>query len=145
MAIEHQLPGAVAVSVAYYHRVIRRDDRVEEHGGADGQLHSAAGGGEEQRPVGDRVQPGPALRGKFDTLWDNVPEMDSDYNGVELNVRKRLSNRWMVMGGMGYGKNTGDIYNLATDRGDLNNPNYTFRRGVLPPRMSRSRSRSRLL
>jgi hypothetical protein len=57
--------------------------------------------------------------------------MDSDYNGVELNVRKRLSNRWTVMGGVGYGKNTGDIYNLNTDRGDLNNPNFTFRRGVL--------------
>ena len=131
VGIEHQLPGAVAVSVAYYHRVIRRDvgsrnmavpmdsyiplQVVEKSSGQSVTVYNQD----------------PALRGKFDTLWDNVPEMDSDYNGIELNVRKRLSNRWMVMGGMGYGKNTGDIYNLVTDRGDLNNPNYTFRRGVL--------------
>ena len=69
------------------------------------------------------------MRGKFDTLWDNVPEMDADYNGVEVNARKRLSHRWTMVSGISYGRNTGDIYG---DVADLNNPNYTFRRGVLP-------------
>jgi hypothetical protein len=35
-------------------------------------------------------------------------------------------------------KNTGDIYNLIADRGDLNNPNYMFA-GAYWPRMCPSR------
>ena len=31
-SIEHQLPGAVVVSAAYYHREIRESDRFEQHG-----------------------------------------------------------------------------------------------------------------
>jgi len=69
-----------------------------------------------------------ALRGRFDTVWDNLPELDGEYNGVDLNFRKRLSNRWMIMGGATFGRNEGDIYG---GNSDLNNPNFTFRRGVL--------------
>ena len=69
-----------------------------------------------------------ALRGRFDTLWDNFPELDGDYNGVDLNFRKRLSNHWMIMGGASLGRNEGDIYGGGSD---LNNPNFAFRQGVL--------------
>jgi carboxypeptidase family protein len=69
----------------------------------------------------------PALRGKFDVLFDNFSELDSHFNGVDLTMRKRLSNRWMVMGGLSYGRNVGDVYGTS----DLNNPNFTFRRGVI--------------
>ena len=50
------------------------------------------------------------------------------YNGVDLNFRKRLSHRWMIMGGVSLGQNEGDIYG---GNSDLNNPNFAFRRGVL--------------
>ena len=70
----------------------------------------------------------PTLHNRFDTLWDNFPEMNADYNGVEVTARKRLSNNWTMIGGITYGRNTGDVYGSAAD---LNNPNYTFRRGVL--------------
>jgi hypothetical protein len=127
--IEHQLPGDVALSVAYYHREIRREigsrnlavpmesyiplKALEKSSGREVTVYNLD----------------PALRGKFDTLWDNVPEMDADYNGVEVNARKRLSHRWTMVSGISYGRNTGDIYG---DLADLNNPNFTFRRGVLP-------------
>ena len=39
----------------------------------------------------------------------------------------------MVMGGMGYGKNTGEIYAINVDRGDLNNPNYRVSSGPAEP------------
>ena len=42
----------------------------------------------------------PALRGRFDVVWDNYAELDSDYDGIDVTVRKRLSNRWMLLGGM---------------------------------------------
>ena len=68
----------------------------------------------------------PALRGRLDTVWDNDPEMDSTYNGGDITVNKRLSNRWMLTGGVSVGKNVGYV-----GAADLNNPNSKeFSRGV---------------
>ena len=60
----------------------------------------------------------PALRGRVDNLWDNDPEMDSTYNGGDITLNKRLSNGWMMTGGLSMGKNVGYV-GVA----DLNNPN----------------------
>ena len=66
------------------------------------------------------------LRGRIDTLWDNDPEMDSTYNGGDITLNKRLSNRWMMTGGVSMGRNIGYV-GVA----DLNNPNSKeFSRGV---------------
>ena len=62
------------------------------------------------------------------------------YNGVDFNFRKRLSNRWMIMGGVSIGKNEGDIYG---GNSDLNNPNFAFRAGCWRP-MCRASSRRRV-
>jgi hypothetical protein len=69
----------------------------------------------------------PALRGRFDVLWDNYPELDTQYNGVDISVNKRFSNRWMIMSGLTLGRNVGDIFETS----NLNNPNFQFRRGVI--------------
>jgi hypothetical protein len=67
-----------------------------------------------------------ALRGKVDNLWGNDPEMDSTYNGGDITLNKRLSNGWMMTGGLSMGKNVGYV-GVA----DLNNPNSkTFSRGI---------------
>jgi hypothetical protein len=68
-----------------------------------------------------------STRGKFDVLWDNFTELDSSYKGVDISFTKRMSSRWMAFGGLSVGKNIGDIY----DTGDLNNPNFTYRRGII--------------
>src|SRR4029077_2207427 len=86
----------------------------------------------------------PALRGKADYLWDNFPELDTDFNGADITVNKRLSNRWSMNGGASFGKTVGDIYAASSTNSqvDLNNPNNTFRIGVVgndvpwSPRMS---------
>jgi hypothetical protein len=75
----------------------------------------------------------PSLRGQFNTLYTNQPVLDDSYQGLDLTVQKRMSRHWMVMGSMSLQKTEGDInmsgvvdgYNEA----DLNNPNYTYRRG----------------
>ena len=68
----------------------------------------------------------PALRGRIDNLWDNDPEMDSTYNGGDITLNKRLSNRWMMTGGVSIGKNVGYV-----GAADLNNPNSKeFSRGI---------------
>ena len=71
----------------------------------------------------------PALRGKFDTVWDNTPQFDTTYNGADITVNKRLSNKWLFAGGVSVGKTTGDIY-ATLNTADLNNPNNAFRRGL---------------
>ena len=68
----------------------------------------------------------PALRGRQDLVWDNNPELDSIFNGTDITLDKRLSNGWMMTGGVSFGKNTGDIYGTS----DLNNPNFGFREGL---------------
>jgi hypothetical protein len=68
----------------------------------------------------------PSLRGRLDTVWDNYPEMDSTYNGGDLTLNKRLSDGWMMTGGISLGKNVGYVGNA-----DLNNPNgQEFSRGI---------------
>jgi hypothetical protein len=67
----------------------------------------------------------PALRGKFDVLWDNFSELDTVYKGVDFRFNKRMADRWMFMASASLGSNTGDVF--ATS--DLNNPNFQFRHG----------------
>ena len=52
--------------------------------------------------------------------------MDSTYNGGDITLNKRLSNRWMMTGGVSIGKNVGYV-----GAADLNNPNSKeFSRGI---------------
>jgi hypothetical protein len=69
----------------------------------------------------------PATRGMLDVLFNNAPELDQTFHGFDLTFNKRMSNRWMLTGGLSLGRNFGDVYGTA----DLNNPNYTYRRGVV--------------
>jgi Carboxypeptidase regulatory-like domain len=69
----------------------------------------------------------PALRGRFDVLWDNFSELDTIYKGVDLRINKRLSDRWMLQASASLGKNEGDTFAGS----DLNNPNFQFRHGAV--------------
>ena len=69
----------------------------------------------------------PALRGRFDVVWDNLSELDSNYNGLDLTLNKRFDRRWMMIAGLSFGDNQGDIFGTS----DLNNPNFQFRHGVI--------------
>jgi hypothetical protein len=69
----------------------------------------------------------PALTGKRDVVWTNEPLLDSNYNGGDITLDKRMSNGWMMTGGASFGKNIGWVGNT-----DLNNPNSKeFSRGVV--------------
>jgi hypothetical protein len=125
--IQQQFGGGLVVSAGFFYRGVRR------------QLGSknVAVPRESYTPIqvievgtGQAVtvyNQDPALRGKFDVLFDNFSEIDNDFNGVDVNFNKRFGNRWMIMGGLSLGRNLGDVYGTA----DLNNPNNTFRRGVV--------------
>jgi hypothetical protein len=125
--IERQLPLDIVVAAGFTHRATRREIgsknlAVPRESYIPLQVT--------ERNSGEQVTVynlNPALRGQFDFLFDNFPELDSAFNGVDLTANKRMTDRWMVMAGLSLGKNVGDIYGTA----DLSNPNNTFRRGVI--------------
>ena len=49
----------------------------------------------------------PALRGKTDVLWDNDSALDTNFNGADFTVTKRLSNNWSLAGGASFGETLG--------------------------------------
>ena len=69
----------------------------------------------------------PALRGRFDVVWDNFSQLDSNFNGLDLTLNKRFDQRWMMIAGLSFGDNQGDIFGTS----DLNNPNFQFRHGII--------------
>lgn len=124
--IEHQLPGGIVVSVGYFHRETKRNI---------GSINLAVPR-ETYTPLTVResvsgqtvtvYNQAAALRGRNDIYWNNFSNLDSNFNGVDISVNKRMSDHWMVMGGFSYGHNHGDT--VGTN--DQNNPNNFFRRGV---------------
>lgn len=125
--IQRQLPGQVVLSIGFTRRETRRNIG----------FHNVAVPFESYIPLqvtektsGRAVtvyNQSPALRGKVDNLYDNVPEADTNYNGADITVNKRLSNRWSLTGGASFGRTIGDT--LLTD---LNNPNSgEFRNGII--------------
>jgi Carboxypeptidase regulatory-like domain len=123
--IERQLPAQLVVSAGYYHREVSvfkaTNVAVPTSGYIPLQVTEKVSG----RQVTVYNQD-PATRGKFDVVFANDDQRDK-FNGVDLTFQKRMSHRWMVMGGLSFGKKLGDIYGPV----DLNNPNYTFRRGIV--------------
>ena len=115
--MQRQIPGNVVVSVGYTRRETRRNigyrnvavplesyiplQVTEVNSGRQVTVYNQA----------------PALRGRTDNLWANFSELDTNFNGADITVNKRLSNHWSMTGGASYGKTTGDIYaTLATVR-----------------------------
>jgi len=130
LTLEHELPRGLAVSVA---TVVHQVRRVIGSKNLLVPPESYTPITVTERSSGQSVtvyNQAAALRNQVQTVWDNYPGLNEDYKGIEINLRKRMSNHWMFFGGVNYGStkvdiNTGDIYNTA----DLNNPNFAFRRG----------------
>ena len=69
----------------------------------------------------------PALQGKQDFVWTNMSELNSTYNGTDITLDKRMSNGWMMTGGISIGETVGWVGST-----DLNNPNsQEFNRGIV--------------
>ena len=125
--VQHQLPGNMVLSIGYTHRQTRRNlgfrnMLVPEDTYAPITITEPTSGS-----VVTVYNQQPSLRGLNDTLWDNQEALDSNYNGGDVTINKRMSDGWSLMAGASYGKSIGDVIG-----GDLNNPNSKeFRRGLL--------------
>jgi Carboxypeptidase regulatory-like domain len=79
----------------------------------------------------------PALAGKFDVLFANSPLLNSNFNGADFSLNKRMSHHWSLLASLSLSHNVGDVYCggivLCTAAiSDLNNPNFGFRSGPGP-------------
>jgi hypothetical protein len=124
--LQRQLPGNMVVTVGYTHRV-----KLGQIGSRNVAVPMSAYQPITVTEVNSArtvtvFNQDLATKGKNDILWNNESALDQTYDGTDITVNKRLSNRWMAAGGLSLGKNVGDIY--GTD--DLENPNKTFRRGI---------------
>ncbi|MGH9334884.1 MAG: TonB-dependent receptor, partial [Vicinamibacteria bacterium] len=60
----------------------------------------------------------PVTQGLQDNILTNSPVLDNDYNGIEVTVERRFSQRMYLQAGYHFGKNLGRISD-----GELNDPN----------------------
>ncbi len=125
--IQRQLPLNMVVSAGYTRR---------EKLGNFGSRNVAVPESSYQRLTVTEVNSGrsvtvynqdPALRSRQDFVFTNAPELNSTYNGGDISIDKRMSNGWMMTGGISMGKTVGWVGNT-----DLNNPNSKeFARGIV--------------
>jgi hypothetical protein len=125
--IQRQLPGQVVVDLGYFYRSHRntigfRNVNVPTSGYTPLVVTEVSSG----RQVTVYNQD-PATMSKIDNLYTNESTLDTIYKGVDLTATKRMDHHWMLLGSISVGKNFGDIYGAN----DLNNPNFTFRQGLL--------------
>jgi hypothetical protein len=78
----------------------------------------------------------PALATVRDRVITNADVLESDYDGVQFSVNKRMSNRWQLLAGLTLQSHTGFTHSgtFTNPTGspyftDLNDPNYLLNRG----------------
>ncbi|MBI3493131.1 MAG: hypothetical protein HY047_15330 [Acidobacteria bacterium] len=75
-----------------------------------------------------------AFNGLQNSVLDNQPYLDTKYQGVEFTAAKRFSQRWQMVAGLTFGKNTGGVNAAGGQSGtaDLNDPNLlVFPNGII--------------
>jgi hypothetical protein len=136
IGVDHQLMPDLAVSVSY-HRRQHRDGL----GIIDRARPSSAYTTVTRIYVDPQRGPqtitlynlDPALRTARDRFITNIDVLESDYNGVQFSVNKRMSSRWQLLAGLTLQEHNGFNHNgTFTDpmsNNDFNNPNFTLNRG----------------
>ncbi len=132
IGVEQQLPGNVAMSASYHRR---------QHRNGLGILDRARGA-EAYAPL-DRTYVDPAsgqvvpitiynLRPEFitarDRYIDNVDFLQSNYDGFQVDMQKRLANRWQVLAGLNLQRHRGFDHSGTYTGVDFSNPNSSLNR-----------------
>ncbi|MFN2446617.1 MAG: hypothetical protein ABR606_13660 [Vicinamibacterales bacterium] len=72
------------------------------------------------------------LRPEFITARDryisNVASLTSDYDGVQFDLQKRMSNRWQMLAGLSFQRHRGFDHNSTYTGIDFSNPNSSLNR-----------------
>jgi hypothetical protein len=135
VGVDHQLLRDLAVSVSYHRRQHRGGLAIVD------QARPASAYTAVTRSYTDPQRGAQtitvysldsALVTRRDRIITNVDLLESDYNGVQFSVNKRMSNRWQMLAGVTLQKHEGfnhsGTYTNPGTNSDLNNPNYRLNR-----------------
>jgi hypothetical protein len=70
----------------------------------------------------------PAFVGARDRYISNVAFLQSNYDGLQIDLQKRLSNRWQMLGGVSFGRHRGFDHSGAYTGVDFSDPNTSINR-----------------
>jgi hypothetical protein len=136
VGVDHQLVRDLAVSVSYHRRQHRNGltiidlARPSTAYTAVTRTYSDPQRGPQTITVHSLD---PTLVTRRDRVITNGDVMESNYNGMQLSVNKRMSNRWQMLAGLSVQKHEGFNHNgtftnpaanANTPNTDLNNPNF---------------------
>jgi hypothetical protein len=135
VGVEHQLVTNLSVGVSY-HRRHHRDGLGVVDRARPGSAYTAESGsftnvgGVQNTLTIYRLQP--QFGTSRDRVITNVDVLESNYDGIQLDVQKRMSNRWQLLAGLSLQTHKGfDHSGTFTNPGnatDFNNPNYRLNR-----------------
>lgn len=135
VGVERQLSGAIRVGLMYYHRT-NRDNIGTRNLAVPSTAYTpvtVAVPGSPTGPGGNATfyNLNPSYLGLQNNVVDNEPFLDTTYDGLELTVNKRMSNRWQMTVGATFGRNKGGVNSPNSVTGqsstnDLNDPNFTL-------------------
>jgi hypothetical protein len=133
--VDQQLAGDVAVSVSYHRRQHRNGlgllDRARTADAYTPEVRTFTDvDGSTGTVTIHRLRPEFAT--VRDRYIDNIPFLESNYDGVQFDVQKRMSNRWQMLAGLSVQRHKGfdhsGTYTTPTDNRDFSNPNTLLNR-----------------
>ncbi|MDH4064863.1 MAG: TonB-dependent receptor [Acidobacteriota bacterium] len=132
VGVEHQVVPNVAVGVSYHRRQHRNGlgvlDRARPSSAYTPEDRSYTDfDGSRQSITIYKLQP--EFGGLRDQVITNVDVLQSDYDGVQFDFQKRMSNRWQMLAGVSLQKHKGFDHSGTFTNVDLNNPNQLINRG----------------
>ena len=137
VGVEHQLMPNLAVGVSY-HRRQHRDglgivDLARPASAYTPETRTYTDSSDGQVKSIELYKLQPAFASARNRVITNVDVLQSDYDGVQFDVQKKMSNRWQLLAGFGWQRHKGfDHAGTFTNPGastDFNNPNYLVNRG----------------
>jgi carboxypeptidase family protein/TonB-dependent receptor-like protein len=142
--VEREVVRDMRLAVMYYHRT-NRDQIGTRNIAAPSSAYTPVTipvpngpGGTVSSPVATTAtlyNLNSAFLGLQNNVVDNDPYLDTNYNGVDISVSKRMSHRWQMVSGVSFGRNEGGLNTSTNGQSstvDLNDPNNTrFSNGVV--------------
>jgi hypothetical protein len=131
VGLSHQLAPNLGVSVSY-HRRQHRDglgiiDRARPASAYTPETRTFTNvNGQSESITIHRLRP--EFVTQQDRVITNVPELRSNYNGVQFDIHKRMSNRWQMLAGLSLQEHRGFDHSGTYTGVVLNNPNALINR-----------------
>ncbi|MGE3274000.1 MAG: carboxypeptidase regulatory-like domain-containing protein [Vicinamibacterales bacterium] len=131
VGVDQTLANNLALSVSYHRRQHRNGlgvldlARTSDAYTPETREFENAEGGTETMTI-YRLKP--EFAGVRDRVIDNVDVLQSDYNGVQIDVQKRMSNRWQLLAGLSLQRHEGFDHNGTFTNDDFSNPNTSINR-----------------